>query len=253
MPRVRLTVAYVGTRYHGWQIQERGDTIQGMLEARLGRICQAPVRVHGSGRTDAGVHALGQVAHFDAPESKIHIPWQKALNAMLPDDIAIVEAREADASFHARFSATSKRYSYTIWTEPAFTLPQRAPFVWPVRGLDLIAMDQAAALVAGTHDFSSMQNAGTDVRGTIRTLEPITRAPGPHPGEWIFTFRANGFLKQMVRNLMGLLVEAGRGTLSPGDITRILESRDRRLAPATAPAQGLCLEEVHYEPGQTPD
>lgn len=253
MPRIRLTVAYVGTRYHGWQIQERGDTIQGMLESRLSRICQAPVRVHGSGRTDAGVHALGQVAHFDAPESKSHIPWQKALNAMLPDDIAITAAHETDASFHARFSATSKRYSYTIWTEPAFTLPQRSPFVWPVRGLDLAAMDQAAALVAGTHDFSSMQNAGTDVRGTIRTLEPITRTPGAHPGEWIFAFRANGFLKQMVRNLMGLLVEAGRNALSPGDVTRILKSRDRRLAPATAPAQGLCLEEVNYEPGQTPD
>lgn len=252
MPRIRFTVAYVGTRYHGWQVQERGDTIQGMLESRLARICGKPIRVHGSGRTDAGVHAVGQVAHCDVPESKAHIPWQKALNAMLPDDIAIVGAREVDESFHARFSARSKHYTYTIWTEPAFTLPQRAPFVWPARGLDLEAMDQAALLLAGTHDFSSMQNAGTDVKGTIRTLEPITRSPGAHPGEWIFSFRADGFLKQMVRNLMGVLAEAGRHALTPDDISRILESRDRRLAPATAPAQGLCLEEVYYAV-DTPD
>ncbi len=247
MPRIRMTVAYVGTRYHGWQIQARGETIQGILESRLVRICEGDVRVHGSGRTDSGVHAVGQVAHCDVPESKARIPWRKALNAMLPNDIAIIDAREVDESFHARFSARSKRYSYTIWTEAGYTLPHRAPFVWPVRGLDLTAMEQAAALLAGTHDFSSMQNAGTDVKGTVRTLQPITRAPGPLPGEWIFSFRADGFLKQMVRNLMGLLVEAGRHTLTPGDVSRILEARDRRLAPATAPPQGLCLEEVNYD------
>jgi len=246
MPRIRLTVAYVGTRYLGWQIQGRGATIQGVLEEKLSRICEEPVRVHGSGRTDSGVHALGQVAHFDAPDSKARIPWQKALNSMLPDDIAILDAREAEPGFHARFSVRSKRYAYTLWTEPDFTLPQRAPFVWPVRNLDLESMDRAAALLAGTHDFAAFQNAGTEVKGTVRTLEPIRREPGQDPCEWVFRFQADGFLKQMVRNLMGMLVEVGRGGMSPEEARAVLESRDRRLAPATAPPQGLTLEEVIY-------
>ncbi|HCU68047.1 MAG TPA: tRNA pseudouridine(38-40) synthase TruA [Desulfomicrobium sp.] len=246
MPRIRLTVAYVGTRYLGWQIQGQGATIQGVLEEKLSRICEEPVRVHGSGRTDSGVHALGQVAHFDAPDSKARIPWQKALNSMLPDDIAILDAREAEPGFHARFSVRSKRYAYTLWTEPDFTLPQRAPFVWPVRNLDLESMDRAAALLAGTHDFAAFQNAGTEVKGTVRTLEPIRREPGQDPCEWVFRFQADGFLKQMVRNLMGMLVEVGRGGMSPEEARAVLESRDRRLAPATAPPQGLTLEEVIY-------
>ncbi|MBP9943259.1 MAG: tRNA pseudouridine(38-40) synthase TruA [Desulfomicrobium sp.] len=246
MQRIRLTVAYVGTNYQGWQVQGRGATIQGAIEDRLGRICGEPIRVHGSGRTDSGVHALAQVAHFDVPESKRHIPWRQALNAMLPDDIAILDAREAQDDFHARFSVRSKRYAYTLWTEPGFTLPQRAPFVWPVRGLDFKAMDEAAQVLAGTHDFAAFQNAGTEIKGTVRTLEPIVRAQGTHPVEWVFRFQADGFLKQMVRNLMGLLVEAGRGGLTPDDARAILEGRDRRKAPATAPARGLTLEEVLY-------
>ena len=246
MPRIRLTVAYVGTRYLGWQLQGQGATVQGVLEAKLSRICDEPVRVHGSGRTDSGVHALGQVAHFDVSEAKAHIPWQKALNAMLPDDIAVLDAREAEPGFHARFSVRSKRYAYTLWTEPNFTLPQRAPFVWPVRNLDFEAMDRAAALLSGTHDFAAFQNAGTEIKGTVRTLEPIVRSQGLHPAEWVFRFRADGFLKQMVRNLMGLLVEVGRGGMPPEGALAVLEGLDRRRAPATAPPQGLTLEEVFY-------
>jgi tRNA pseudouridine38-40 synthase len=246
MPRIRLTVAYVGTNYQGWQVQGKGATVQGTIEDKLARICEQPVRLHGSGRTDSGVHALAQVAHFDAPESKKHIPWQQALNAMLPGDIAILEALEVSDDFHARFSVRSKRYAYTLWTEPRFTLPQRAPFVWAVRDLDFEAMDQAAALLAGTHDFAAFQNAGTEIKGTVRTLEPIVRVQGQRPAEWVFYFQADGFLKQMVRNLMGLLVEVGRGGLSPSDARAILEGCDRRQAPATAPAKGLTLEEVIY-------
>lgn len=246
MARIRLTVAYVGARYHGWQIQKNGPSIQEELETRLSRICNCPVRVHGSGRTDAGVHATGQVAHFDAPEG-LAIPWQKALNSMLPEDIAIVDAQDAAPEFHARFSARSKRYTYTLWTDPRFVLPQRAPFVWAVRDLDLDALDRAAALLAGTHDFTSFQNAGTDLKTAVRTLCPVTRTPGLYPGEWVLSFQADGFLKQMVRNLTALLVEVGRGRLEPEDGPRILQALDRRQAPGTAPAQGLCLEEVFYE------
>jgi tRNA pseudouridine38-40 synthase len=246
MPRIRLTVAYVGTRYLGWQVQEQRPTVQGVLEAKLSRICEEPVRVHGSGRTDSGVHALGQVAHFDVPEAKAHIPWQKALNSMLPDDIAVLDAREAEPGFHARFSVRAKRYAYTLWTEPGYTLPQRAPFVWAVRGLDFETMDRAAAILAGTHDFAAFQNAGTEIKGTVRTLEPVLRTPGQHLAEWVFRFQADGFLKQMVRNLMGLLVEVGRGGLRVDEVRAILEGLDRRQAPATVPPQGLTLEEVFY-------
>ena len=246
MPRIRLTLAYVGTRYRGWQIQNNGMTIQGVLEETLSRICEEPIRVHGSGRTDSGVHALGQVAHFDAPGAKARIPWQKALNSMLPDDIAVLDAREAGPEFHARFSVRSKRYSYTIWTEPGYVLPQRSPFVWPVRGIDLEAMDLAAAHLAGTHDFAAFQNAGTEIKGTVRTLQPIVRTKGMWPSEWVFVFQADGFLKQMVRNLMGLLVEIGRGGMGSADAQAILNGLDRRRAPATAPPQGLCLDEVIY-------
>lgn len=250
MPRIRVTVAYVGTRYHGWQLQKNGVTIQGVLEEQLARICTCPIRVHGSGRTDSGVHAQGQVAHFDVPERTARIPWQKALNAMLPSDIAITSALVVDENFHARFSVASKRYSYTLWTEPNFVLPQRAPFVWPVRSVNLERMDEAADALIGTHNFCSFQNAGTDVRQTVRTVFSITRTPGQTPAEWTFSFTADGFLKQMVRNLMGTIVEAGRGNLATQDVIRIRDARDRTQAPPTAPPQGLCLEEVYYPEGE---
>lgn len=246
MSRIKLTLAYVGTAYHGWQIQKNGLTIQEVLEKQLSRICDQPIRVHGSGRTDAGVHALGQVAHFDAPPTRTDFDWQQALNAMLPKDIAIVDVCPVSPDFHARFSALRKHYSYTLWTEPRFTLPQRAPLVWAVHDLNLEDMDQAGSCLAGIHDFAAFQNSGTETSSTIRTLEPITRTQGQYPGEWVFHFQANGFLKQMVRNLMGLLVQVGRGALHPQNVQAILASKDRSMAPGTAPPQGLCLEEVFY-------
>lgn len=249
MPRIRLILAYTGTHYHGWQLQAHGPTVQGTVEAALERLVGVPTRVHGAGRTDAGVHAVGQVAHFDVAHEKRHIPWQRALNAVLPGDICVREASEVDADFHARFSATAKEYSYTLWTEPAFVLPQRRPFTWATGPLDLAAMDAAARHLVGTHDFASFQNAGTPVRDTCRTLTTITRAPGPTPWEWTLRFEANGFLKQMVRNLVGLLVAVGRGRIAAEAVPAVLTARDRTAAPGTAPAQGLCLEWVRYDHG----
>lgn len=249
MPRIRLTLAYTGTHYHGWQLQAHGPTIQGTVEAALERLVGVPTRVHGAGRTDAGVHAVGQVAHFDVAHEKRHIPWQRALNAVLPGDICVREAGEVDADFHARFSATAKEYSYTLWTEPAFVLPQRRPFTWATGPLDLAAMDAAARHLVGTHDFASFQNAGTPVQDTCRTLTTITRSPGPTPWEWTLRFEANGFLKQMVRNIVGLLVAVGRGRITEAAVPGILAARDRKAAPSTAPAQGLCLEWVRYDHG----
>lgn len=248
MPRIRLTLAYTGTRYHGWQLQADGPTVQGTVEAALHRLVGRPVRVHGAGRTDAGVHALGQVAHCDVPEDRGHLPWQRALNALLPEDIAVLDASTVPETFHARRSATAKEYAYTLWTEPAFVLPQRRPFTWAVGPLDLAALDEAAAFLVGTHDFASFQNTGTPVASTCRTLMALTRHPGPTPWETVLRFRADGFLKQMVRNLVGLLVAVGQGRLAPAAVAGILAARDRAAAPATAPPHGLCLEKVDYGP-----
>ena len=246
MPRIKIIVAYVGTRYHGWQIQANGTSIQEEIENRIARISGAHIRLHGSGRTDSGVHALAQTAHFDVPDGKVDIPWTRALNSMLPTDIRVLHHRVVDDEFHARFSATGKRYSYTLWTDPRFVLPQRVPFVWAVRNLDLEAMDAAAELLTGTHDFASFQNAGTPVSTTVRTVRSTISTSGMYPGELVFTFEADGFLKQMVRNLTGLLHAVGQGKVSPTTVPVIIAAADRKAAPFTAPPQGLSMERVFY-------
>jgi len=249
--RLKFILAYHGERFHGWQLQpeSQGRTVQGCLEEALGRLCGRFVRVHGSGRTDAGVHALGQAAHADVPLEKADMPWRKALNSLLPPDMTVISAEPASPDFHARFSALSKTYSYTLWLEPGFVQPQRRPFVWDaVRhgALDVALMEEAAAILMGEHDFKAFQNAGTPVSNTVRVVREISRRPGLTPFEDVWVFRADGFLKQMVRNLMGCMVAAGRGKISPGFVRSLLETKDRTRAPATAPASGLCLEWVEY-------
>ncbi len=247
--RLRLTLAYLGTRFAGWQVQPGQRTVQGCLEEALARLCGRAVRVQGAGRTDAGVHALGQTAHADVDDSRAHIPWRKALNALLPKDVTVLEAGPAPQGFHARFSALAKTYAYSIWTEPAFVLPQRRVFVWPAGPLDLEAMDRAANMLKGTHDFAGFQNVGTEVRSTVRTIHDISRRPGLTPHEILFQIHADGFLKQMVRNIVGCLVAAGRGKVSPETVRSILDDGDRKGAYACAPPQGLTLERVFY-PGE---
>lgn len=251
MPRLRLTIAYDGTRFAGWQLQAPGGgrSVQGCLEEALAKLCGGLVRVHGSGRTDAGVHALAQVAHLDVPEDRAGLPWQRALNAMLPPDVSIVDAALVAAEFHSRFSATGKAYRYTLWTERAYVLPWRRPYVWNVgryAPLDVAAMDACAGLFAGFHDFAAFCNAGSDPASTSRLVRSVSRVASPSPQEMAWEFRAEGFLKQMVRNLMGALVEVGRGKVSPEDIRSVLTMGQRRLAPPTAPASGLCLVGVEY-------
>lgn len=245
MARIRLTLAYEGTRYAGWQLQSGQRTVQGELERVLGRIMGAPVRVQGSGRTDAGVHALGQVAHFDIPHDKT-IPWLRAMNAHLPDDIRVLDAAPVVGDFHARFGARGKTYAYSLWLDRDRVLPQRRRYVWPCGPINLEQMDQAAAHLVGEHDFSAFQNTGTDVGSTVREVTAITREPGPHSEEVVWRFTATGFLKQMVRNMMGCLVEVGRGKLAPEAVSDLLDRRDRTRAPASAPARGLTLERVEY-------
>ena len=246
MFRLKITLAYTGTHFSGWQVQPGQRTVQGCLEAALGRIGAQPVRVVAAGRTDAGVHALGQVVHCDLPPSRMDIPWQRALNALLPPDMAVTEVRCVKPDFHAMFSARVKTYTYTLWQRRDCLLPQRRPFVWDTGELNQESMKRAAAVLIGEHDFNAFRNVGTPVRSTVRRLFAIHITPGPSEHELECHFQANGFLKQMVRNLVAGMVAVGRGRLTPDDLEALLRGRDRAPAPATAPARGLCLREVVY-------
>jgi tRNA pseudouridine38-40 synthase len=246
MVRLMLTLAYVGARFHGWQLQPGVRSVQGCLEEALSRLAGCHVRAHGAGRTDSGVHALGQVAHVDVPASRADLPWQRALNALLPADICVTSVSFAQPAFHARFDALWKTYSYTLWTEPGYLLPQRRGLVWPTGPLDLQQMALAAQKLVGHRDWSSFQNQGTPVRSTMRTVFDIQCIAGTHSEETIWLITADGFLKQMARNIMGCLVMIGRGRLIISQMEDIVQQGRRELAPASAPAQGLCLERVDY-------
>jgi len=257
--RLRLTLAYTGTGYHGWQIQDPAlelGTVQGLLEKALLRLAGSPVRAFGSGRTDAGVHAVCQVVHCDVPDSRFAAvrDWRHALNALLPKDIRVLEAGPAAPDFHARYSAVSKTYCYRYWQEQGFVPPWTAPYVWACGPLDAQSMRAALPYLAGRHDFASLQNAGTEVADTVREIFSITleEQPAdpllpPYRPELLLRVRGNGFLKQMVRNMAGLLHDVGRGRLRPDDIPSFLEKRERTALPSmTAPPSGLVLTAVEY-------
>lgn len=254
MVRLKLTIVYVGTAYAGWQIQAGGEaTIQGELERALESIAGRAVRVHGAGRTDSGVHADCQVAHADVPGK--NVDWARALNAKLPYDIRILTAEEADPGFHARLSATGKLYAYSLFCGPGPVPPRLEPFVWKVSALDPTAMEDAAAVLTGRHDFASFQNVGTPVADTVRHLRSIRRESGrlgPFccPPDWpveTWFFHGDGFLKQMVRNLVGLLVWAGGNRIDSIGVAASLAARNRQAVPSpTAPAKGLSLSRVEY-------
>ena len=252
--RLKITLAYMGTSFAGWQIQAgRADrTVQACLEQGLTRLAGVPVRAQGASRTDAGVHALHQVAHADVPAERAHLPWQRALNAILPKDMTVLEVCQVSRDFHARYNATGKTYAYTLWHEPGYVLPQRRPFVWAVGPLDLAAMEEAAQELIGRHDFRAFQNQGTPVKNTVRQVWAIECGPGAFPQETLWRVSGAGFLKQMVRNIMGCLVEAGRGKVSSSDVRSLLMRGDRTLAPATAPARGLCLEHMEFDGSERP-
>lgn len=244
--RVKLTLAYDGTDFHGWQLQKNSNTIQGVMEQTLEKICSVPIRIHGSGRTDAGTHALGQVAHFDPPPGRSDIPWQKALNSILPTSIRVIKANKTDKDFHARFSCMAKTYSYTLWTESDFLYPQRRNFVWQTGRIDLHLMEQATKHLLGKQDFKSFMNKGTAVNSTYREIFSCSFGPGLYPQELVFKVKADGFLKQMVRNIMGALADIGRKKYPPDYLAWLIRLKKRENAPATAPAKGLCLEKVEY-------
>lgn len=243
---LKLTLEYNGARYHGWQVQPNAVTIQGELEACLARILGKPHRVHGSGRTDAGVHARAQVAHLNTRHGMSVGTLLKAMNATLTRDISVLAIEEMVPDFHARFSRHHKRYVYTIWNDPVRSVFWDA-FSWHIpRPLDWSSISEACTLIVGQHDFSAFRAADCSARSPIRTILRCVTIPQDAP-RWQIAFEGTGFLKQMVRTLVGTLVDVGIGRRSLDDFRAILHGRDRGQAGKTAVARGLCLEWVHYE------
>jgi len=241
----KLIIQYDGSRYDGWQKQGNTDnTIQGKVEGVLSRLAGSPVEVHGAGRTDAGVHAEGQVASVRLPDRLSPDEVRDYLNHYLPDDIAVLSVEKVDERFHARLSAKGKVYRYTVRTGK---IPDvfRRKYQYMIGGHpDLPAMERAAALLVGTHDFRSFCSNKRYKKSTVRTIHSIEiRADG---ADLTFTFHGNGFLYNMVRILTGTLLEVGLGERKAEDIPAILSSLDRANAGKTAPAQGLTLVKVEY-------
>ncbi|MEE2675216.1 MAG: tRNA pseudouridine(38-40) synthase TruA [Myxococcota bacterium] len=245
MTNFRFILEYDGTGFEGWQVQGSRRTVQGCLVAALETIVGVPVSLTGSGRTDSGVHAEGQVANarlntrLDAPA------LQRALNGNLPDDVAVLAVDVVADAFDARRDANSKHYRYRIWNDPVRS-PLRARRAWWIRvPLDLERIRKAAPVLVGRHDFASFQASGSDVQTTVRSL---TRADvsGGFGDEVVFDFEGDGFLRYMIRNLVGTLVDVGRGAREVEELFEILERRDRAAAGATAPAHGLTLVSVSY-------
>jgi tRNA pseudouridine38-40 synthase len=264
MRNLKLTLSYDGSDFAGWQVQPDTATVQGTLASAIGRITGEKVLPQGSGRTDAGVHALAQVVTFVTESSVPAANFVKALNDILPGSVRVMEVEEAAADFHARKSARGKTYRYRIY-RPGICPPFLARYVWHYPfPLDEPVMARAAALVVGEHDFTSFaavdpeRSAGLppafadveNVRGGEGVLSNVRRifsSSWERQGdEFIYTVKGSGFLHHMVRNLVGTFLLVGKGTLQPEDVTRILEARNRSAAGATAPASGLYLVGVEY-------
>ncbi len=247
--KFKLTIAYDGTCYEGWQVQKIGTGVQEKVEEALAKLFPSKPRVHSSSRTDTGVHALGMVAHFEVPRAEFKMPARKlalALNAWLPEDIRVLSTVRAPKDFHARFDATGKQYRYLVWNHSAMN-PLLRRTAWHVpRKLDPQAMRAAASLFVGKHDFRAFAaNPGYEKASTVRTL---TRCEIRRSGSLLtFLIEGDGFLYKMCRGIVGTLVQVGLGKLPPADIKRILAAKDRRVAGMSAPALGLVLWKVFYE------
>lgn len=248
--KYRLLIAYDGTDYAGWQRQDNALAVQQVVEEAVAAVVGRNVTVHGAGRTDAGVHASGQTAHLELPAGNVpSAETRRALvqgvNHHLPAAVRVLAADADDDSFHARNSASFKVYSYRLCTAAVID-PFRAPFVVPApRRIDLEPMKAAAALIAGRHDFSAFAKAGGSHRSPVRT---IREARWTEQGDEIrFRVAGDGFLRGMVRALVGTMLEVGRGRRTPGDLAALLEGGPRSAAGPNAPARGLCLDSVEYD------
>jgi len=245
MQRYKCTISYDGTLFSGYQVQPGKRTVQSEIEAALKKLHKGnDVKITASGRTDAGVHAKGQVIHFDSPLIIPEESWVKALHAHLPDDIVIRKAEKAEPGFHARFDAIGKEYRYVVrlsQERDPFTRHYQFHFTYP---LNVEWMREAASCLIGTHDFTSFCSAKSEVIDRVRTISEIDLIEEDE--RLVFRFCGNGFLYNMVRILTGTLLEVGRGLRAPEEMTYILQQKDRKLAGKTAPAHGLYLWEVFY-------
>lgn len=241
----KLTLEYDGTPYSGWQVQNNCPTVQEEIEKALRRMLNRPIRINGSGRTDAGVHALGQVANFQADTTIGAAQLKRGLNSLLKGPIVVHECRKVDQSFHSRYSARAKEYHYHFLNREDPCGVGRN-FVWHIRPtLSIPAMEECCSIITGTHDFKAFEASGSPRSTTVRTL---FSAKFERTGDdrFIFKVKGDGFLRFMVRNIVGTLVLAGVGKINPKDFRTILEGKDRARAGATAPANGLFLMKVFY-------
>ena len=245
MKRYKITVSYLGTNYCGWQTQKNGTSVQSVLENAFSKLFGAKTAVTGSGRTDAGVHALGQVAHFDAETS---IPAEKipfAINTMLPEDVRVLSCEEVSSDFHARFQAKEKTYVYKLYLSPHLNPLKNATAENICVPLDFEEMEKAARFIEGTHDFRCFEASGSSVKDTVRTVEKVEIIKNGEDVEIRVT--GNGFLYNMVRIIAGTLVDVGKGKIAANDVEDIIKSGDRVRAGKTLPAKGLTLYSVKYK------
>jgi len=244
VPRIAIGIEYEGTRYCGWQRQEHALSIQQVLEEAVSRVADEPVIVNVAGRTDAGVHAAGQVAHFDTAATRDPRSWLLGVNSNLPHDVSVSWAREVAPAFDARYSAVARTYEYLVLNRPARSALWAGRAWWLHGSLDVEAMRVASRCLIGEHDFSAFRAVLCQARSPMRRIEFLDiKRSGPFVR---FTVRANAFLHHMVRNLVGSLIRVARGEVPPEWIHQVLVGRDRRAAGMTAPPAGLSLVRVHY-------
>lgn len=245
--RIALGLSYDGAPFHGWQSQPSGNTVQDRLERALEAVAGAPVRVRGAGRTDTGVHALGQVAHFDSDVVRPLSAWVRGTNAHLPDAIAVHWAQEVSAEFDARFSARARRYTYVLYNDPVRPSVFAGLTGWFHAPLDAALMNDAAQVLVGRHDFSAFRAAECQANTPVRTITSlVVRREGPYV---LLDVCADAFLHHMVRNLVGSLVYVGSGRCPAAWLGEVLASRERARAAPTFAASGLYLAEITYESG----
>ncbi len=247
MQKIKCVLSYDGAHFSGFQIQPGKRTVQGELEKALRTIHKGEwIRIHPSGRTDTGVHAKGQTIHFETPYTLVEENWMRALNTLVPDDIYIAGVQQVSSSFHARYDAVEKEYRYVVHHA---RIPDvfRRRYAYQFRyDLDMQAMQEACRYLHGTHNFTTFSSAKASVKGSkVRTL--YQAACTKEGNDITFTFRGDGFLYNMVRIIVGVLLDIGQGKRIPADIPRLLEAEDRRLAGATVPPEGLYLWDVKYE------
>jgi tRNA pseudouridine38-40 synthase len=251
MHHIKLTIAYDGSSFHGWQIQPGQPTIQGTIAEAASQITQEKIFIHGASRTDAGVHALAQVAHFKTQSVLSAAEFQRALNALLPPTIRIVAAEEVGPDFHSRWQAQGKTYRYRIWRGrvlPPFEYQRALHYSGP---LDEAVMAQAAREFEGEHDFTSFSaSSGSEdddrEREVVRAIYSSEIIREPDRDELTYVVRGRSFLRYMVRKIVGTLIEVGKGRLAPADIPQIFEARDRSCSGPTVPAEGLYLVSLEY-------